>query len=190
MSLGWSNLEECFSSPLTYQSRGGSQPTNWTDIDKTRIGASAMTQTQQVHQAPTTLPHQLPGVAHQEHSLPSGIHLPFDNTNSEETYRRDIVLGDITRPKPQPPEIIFPVEINRQTIQLQQPPDPLQFNHTPSPQPPYYQLNKHVDDIKARLVTVENIVKNPPRNREHENYWMIVLLIFIGTFLLMACSKK
>jgi hypothetical protein len=194
MSLGWSNLEECFTSPLTYQSNGGSQTTNWTDIDKTRVGASAMSQTQQVQQqAPSTLSHQLPSLSHQEHSLPSGVDLPFDQNPSEETYRRDIVLGEITHPKPTPPEVVAPIEIKKPRIMLQQPPDPLHFHHAVKqpPQPPRYdQINQHVDDIKSRLVTVENIIKQRPHQKEHDNYWMLVLLVFIAVFLLMACHKK
>ena len=202
MSLGWSNLEECFTSPLTYEGKGSSPVTNWTDVDKTRIGASAMSQTQQVQQqAPTTLPHQLPSGLHQEHSLPSSTNLPFNDTPDMETYQREIVLGEISHPKPTPPEIQpqQQIQIEKPTITLTTPPDPIRFDQFPTkvstttvspPTQEYTTLNKHMDSLKARLVTVENIVKNHPYHKEHENYWMVILLVFVASFLLMACQKK
>ena len=196
MSLGWSNLEECFSSPLTYKGKGGSPATNWTDVDKTRVGAASMTQTQYVQQQnPTTFQHGVPSNNHQEHSLPSSNTLP--SFSSEETYRRDIGLGgDVMKPTPvpMPPEEIQPIQLEQPQITMRQPPIPIQFNQRPSPTPNpvlhYTRLQQHVTDIKNRLVKVEDQVNDQRVDAKHENHWMVILLVFIATFLLMACRKK
>jgi hypothetical protein len=154
-----------------------------------------MTQTQRIQQqAPTTLNHQLPSGLHQEHSLPSSTNLPFNDIAETETYQREIVLGEISRPVPSPPEMAPKIEIQTPQIELRHPPNPVIRRHTGTKpihsEPEYQQLNRHFDQLKARLVTVENIIRHQPQTKEHDNYWMVILLIFVASLLLMSCYKK
>ena len=230
MSLAWSNLEECFTSPL--QDGGGlSMINNWTKIDQIRASTAAIPNATLSNKQPhvvvsnSTPPSQHMVYGENQYQIqPQQLRMNYDNNmaaeSTEATYHQD---PPPTYKTSTPTQNIQPSQQYAQPTQqyaqptqqyaqpTQQYAQPTQQHTQPTPQythhsntlqhpairhqlvqpavkeaPPVYIHRTPVPYSGGRNNTVISRVTEYAKTSDHK--WFIILLLFIGGCLLLACQ--